>query len=202
VVRIITESTADVNASGVSIDAGVSYKTAKHDAFKFGITLRNVGPTTKYSGNGLSIQGNKLTTDQTLTFERRTNDFELPSLVNIGASYDFFLTDVEETEDGEFISDHRITASGTFTSNSFTKDQIRLGGEYAFQNKFMFRAGYVFETDATDEVESRTTSVGPTMGATIEVPTNKTGSTIGLDYSYRFTRTFDGTHAIGLRLTF
>ena len=202
VVRIVTESTADVNASGVSIDAGVSYKTAKYDAFKFGITLRNVGPTSRYSGNGLSIQADKQNTDQTLTFQRRTNDFELPSLVNIGASYDFFLTEVEESDDGSFLADHRVTASGTFTSNSFTKDQIRVGGEYAFQDKFMFRAGYVFETDATDEVEFRTTSVGPTMGATVEIPTNKTGSTIGLDYSYRFTRTFDGTHAIGLRLTF
>jgi len=202
VVRIITESTADVSASGVSIDAGVAYKTAKYDAFKFGITLRNVGPTTKYSGNGLAIQADKQNTDQTLTFERRTNDFELPSLVNIGASYDFFLTEVEEKEDGSFMAEHRVTASGTFTSNSFTKDQIRVGGEYAFQNKFMFRAGYVFENDGADEVESTTTTVGPTMGASLEVPTNETGSTIGLDYSYRFTRAFNGTHSIGLRLTF
>lgn len=202
VVRIITESTADVNASGVSIDAGVAYKTAKYDAFKFGITLRNVGPTTSYSGNGLAIQADKQNTDQTLTFQRRTNDFELPSLVNIGASYDFYLSDVEEQENGTFLADHRLTTSGTFTSNSFTKDQIRAGAEYAFQNKFMFRAGYVFETDAADEFESRTTTVGPTLGATIEVPTNKSGSTIGIDYSYRFTRTFDGTHAIGLRMAF
>lgn len=202
VVRIVTESTADVNASGVSIDAGVAYKTAKYDAFKFGITLRNVGPTTSYSGNGLSIQANKQNTDQTLTFQRRANDFELPSLVNIGASYDFFLTDVEENEDGSFVADHRVTASGTFTSNSFTKDQIRIGGEYAFQNKFMFRAGYVFEADAQDEIESRTTSTGPTLGASVEIPTNKTGSTVGLDYSYRLTRTFSGTHAIGIRLLF
>ena len=66
----------------------------------------------------------------------------------------------------------------------------------------MVRGGYVFESDASDEVESRTTSVGPTMGATIEVPTSESGSSIGIDYSYRVTRTFDGTHAIGLRLTF
>lgn len=202
VVRLISESTADVGAQGVSIDAGVSYKTAKYDAFKFAITLRNVGPTTKYSGNGLSIQADVQSTDKTLTFQRRTNDFELPSLVNIGASYDFFLSDVEETEEGDFNAEHRFTASGTFTSNSFTKDQIRIGGEYAFQNKFMIRAGYAFESDISDEVDSRTTSTGPTLGATLEVPTNDNGSTIGLDYSYRVTRTFDGTHAIGLRMSF
>ena len=123
-------------------------------------------------------------------------------MVNIGASYDFFLTEAEETEDGEFIAEHRVTASGTFTSNAFTRDQIRIGAEYAFQNKFMIRGGYVYETDTNDEIETRTTSVGPTVGATIEVPTNENGSTIGIDYSYRVTRTFDGTHAIGLRLAF
>ena len=40
---------------------------------------------------------------------------------------------------------HRITGSGTFTSNSFQKDQIRIGGEYAYREMFMFRTGYVFE---------------------------------------------------------
>ena len=203
VVRLVTEATADVNASGVSIDAGVNYVTSKNDAFKFGITLRNVGPTTNYSGNGLSIQADVQNSDRALTFQRRSNEFELPSLVNIGASYDFFLTEVEENEEtGDFLAEHRITASGTFTSNSFTRDQIRVGAEYAFKNRFMARAGYVFETDTQDDESTRTTTVGPTFGATIEVPSNETGSTFGIDYSYRLTRTFDGTHAIGVRMTF
>ncbi|MBL4708325.1 MAG: PorV/PorQ family protein [Flavobacteriales bacterium] len=202
VVRMISEATADVKAGGLSIDVGVNYVTAENDAFKFGITLRNVGPTTKYQGNGLSIQSDVQNTDRTLTFQRRSNEFELPSLVNIGASYDFFLTEAKETEDGAFIAEHRITTSGTFTSNAFTRDQIRIGAEYAFQNRFMVRGGYVYETDTNDETITRTTSVGPTVGATIEVPTNESGSTIGIDYSYRVTRTFDGTHAIGLRLAF
>lgn len=202
VVRIISEATADVNARGVSLDAGVNYKTGANDAFKFGITLRNVGPTMEYRGNGLSIQADVPNSDRSLTFQRRSNDFEMPSLVNIGASYDFFLTEVEEKEDGDYMAEHRITASGTFTSNSFTRDQIRIGGEYAFQEKFMARFGYVYETDAQDEDETRTTSVGPTFGATLQVPFGTSGSTFGIDYSYRMTRTFDGSNAIGVRLTF
>lgn len=204
VVRLISEATSDVGASGVSIDAGVNYVTAENDAFKFGITLRNVGPTMKYDGNGLSDQATVLNSDKSLTFARKSNEFELPSLVNIGASYDFYLSDVSENDEtGVFEAEHRLTASGTFTSNSFTKDQIRAGAEYAFRNRFMARAGYVYESDTNDEDASRTTSVGPTFGATIEVPTNETGSsTFGIDYSYRATRTFDGSHSIGVRLIF
>lgn len=202
VVRLITEATADVNATAVAIDAGVNYVTGKNDAFKFGITLRNVGPTTEYSGNGLSIRTDVPNQDRQLTFQRRGNDFELPSLVNIGAAYDFYLSDVEELEEGGYKADHRITASGTFTSNSFTRDQIRIGAEYAFQEKFMLRSGYVYEEEVTDDEATRTTSTGPTFGATIEVPMGSNGSTFGIDYSYRLTRTFGGSNALGVRLTF
>lgn len=202
VIRLISESTADINASGVALDAGVSYVTGDNDAFKFGITLRNVGPSMKYSGNGLSFRADIPNQNRSLTINQRSDDFDLPSLVNIGASYDFYLSDVSEKNEGEYFSTHRLTTSGTFTSNSFTKDQIRLGAEYAFQEMFMARFGYVFETDTGNDELATTTSVGPTFGATIEVPMGKSGSTFGIDYSYRATRVFSGSNAIGLRLTF
>jgi len=202
VVRLITEATADVNATGIGIDAGVNYTTGKNDAFRFGITLRNVGPTMRYSGNGLANRVDIQNSDKSLTLEQRSNEFELPSLINIGLSYDFFLTEVEEVEEGKYMADHRITGSGTFTSNSFTNDQIRIGAEYAFQERFMARVGYVFEDDTQDDVQSRTTSVGPTFGATVEVPVGESGSRFGIDYSYRVTRTFNGSNAIGIRLSF
>lgn len=201
VVRLISEATADLNASGVALDAGVNYVTGDNDAFRFGITLRNVGPTMQYAGNGLSIRSDIPNSDKSLTLEQRSSDFELPSLVNIGASYDFYLTDVSEKDDG-FYSDHRITASGTFTSNSFTKDQIRGGAEYAFREMFMARFGYVYEDNTGDDVLATTTSKGLTFGATLEVPMGSSGSTFGVDYSYRTTRTFGGSNAIGVRLTF
>lgn len=202
VIRFISESTADLNASGIALDAGVNYVTGDNDAFKFGISLRNIGPTMEFDGNGLSLRSDIPNSDKTLTLEQRSEDFELPSLVNIGASYNFYLSDVEEKEGGEYYSTHRITASGTFTSNSFTKDQVRVGAEYAFQEMFMVRGGFVFESDTGDDEAAATTSEGPTFGATIEVPMGKSGSTFGVDYSYRATRVFSGSHAIGLRLTF
>lgn len=202
--RIISENTADVSARGIAFDAGVNYVTGPNDAFKFGITLRNVGPTMQFSGNGLTVRGEEeADPGKVLSMKRRSNDFELPSMVNIGASYDFYLSPVEEDEENEeFYADHRLTAAGTFTSNSFTRDQFRAGLEYGFRDMFMVRGGYVFETDSQDEELTRTTTAGPSFGATIEVPINKNGSTFGIDYSYRVTRTFDGTNAIGVRMTF
>ena len=47
-----------------------------------------------------------------MTVEQRSSEFELPALLNIGTSYDFNL------------NLHRVTAAGTFTSNSFQKINI------------------------------------------------------------------------------
>ena len=202
VVKIISEGISNVNASGVAIDAGVNYVTGDFKQLQFGITLRNVGPTMSFDGNGLSDRFDVPNSDKTLTVNQRSKDFELPSLVNIGLSYDFYLTEAEETEDEQFMADHRITAAGTFTSNSFTKDQFRLGVEYAFREMFMLRGGYVYESDVTDDTDNSTASLGATFGATVEIPLGSSGNTFGIDYSYRATRTFNGIHGIGVKLAF
>ncbi len=202
VVKLVSEGISNVNATGIAIDAGVNYVTGDMRQLKFGITLRNVGPPMTFGGNGLSDRFTVPNTEKTLSVNQRSKDFELPSMVNIGLTYDFFLTDAEETEDENWVADHRLTTAGTFTSNSFTKDQFRIGVEYAFREMFMVRGGYVYESDATDDVSNATTNLGPSFGATIQVPLGESGSTFGIDYSYRVTRIFDGSHGIGVKLTF
>lgn len=200
VVKLVSQSISNVRASGVAIDAGVNYVTGDNDRLKFGIAIRNLGPTMRYSGNGLSSRVDIPNEDKELTVNQRSNDFELPSLINIGLSYDFYLLADSSSEGGR--TEHRITPAGTFTSNSFTSDQFRLGLEYAFREMFMVRTGYIYENNSTNEDDTRTTAAGPTFGATIEVPIGKAGTRLGIDYSYRVTRTFDGTNAIGLKLSF
>jgi hypothetical protein len=41
---------------------------------------------------------------------------------------------------------------------------------------------------------------GPAAGITFEVPFNEKKSTVGLDYSYRFTNPFSGIHTFGVRV--
>ena len=54
-VKIYSSSISNLNTSGVCFDAGVQYRTGIDDRFKFGITLRNVGPGITYEGDGLGV---------------------------------------------------------------------------------------------------------------------------------------------------
>ena len=188
-VKMISEQISNVGANGVALDAGIQYVTGAKDNFKFGIGLKNVGPRMSFSGDGLSFRGIVGDADDyKMTVEQRSSELELPALLNIGLSYDV-----------NFIQ-HRITGAGTFTSNSFQKDQYRLGGEYSYNEMFMVRMGYTYE-DGIRTPSSRTTALrGPSAGFTVELPMGRNGSTFGLDYSYRHTDPFQGSHTIGARI--
>lgn len=202
-VKIISESISNVSARGFAFDAGVRYVTGDNEQIKFGIALKNVGPTMKYSGDGLSFTNNTDVTgiDITTTQNRRAAPSQLPSLLNIGGSYDFYISPQEDSASGDITADHRITAALNFTSNSFTKDQYRIGVEYGFKSLFMLRAGYILEQSTWFDSEKRTTAyTGPTLGASFVAPLGKKGTTFGFHYAYQFTENFSGTHSIGIRL--
>ena len=49
--------------------------------------------------------------------------------------------------------------------------------------------------------DTRTTALrGPSAGFTVELPMGSNGTTFGLDYSYRHTDPFQGSHTIGARI--
>lgn len=187
--KVISEQISNVGASGVALDAGIQYVTGSKDNLKFGISLKNVGPRMSFSGDGLSFRGFVGDEDDyKMTVEQRSSELELPALLNIGMSYDIN------------INRHRITGAGTFTSNSFQKDQYRLGGEYSYRDMLMLRLGYTYE-EGIRTPSTRTTALrGPSGGFTIELPMGENGSTFGLDYSYRHTDPFQGSHTIGARI--
>ena len=206
-IRIVSESIQDVSAQGVALDAGIRYITGEYDRMKFGIALRNVGPKMRYSGDGLSEV--VLLQDAEFTLNQRAESFEMPALLNIGASYDFYLLPTvleegQELEEGQKPSDYRLTVAGTFTSNSFSQDQSRGGVELGFKQYVAVRAGLVYETSVFSGLGPAgrlTANTGPTMGLTLMLPFNgKDESGMSLDYSYRFANPLGGTHSFGLRL--
>ena len=195
--KMISESISDVGTEGIAFDAGIHYVTGigkgsdgkkNTDNLKFGITLKNVGPQMRYRGDGLSLRGIAASTGSTLTFEQRSERFEMPSLVNIGGAYDYKISDM-----------HRVTFAGNFTSNSFTENQYIGGVEYGFRSYFMLRTGYVWEAGKHTGA-SVNAFTGLCAGLSANLPLGKSGKTFGIDYSFRETQPFQNTHSVGVRM--
>ena len=194
VLKIINEQIADMNGTGVALDAGIQYVTGLTDNIHFGIALKNIGPTMKYSGDGLAYSVLFDGMQSNITVVQRADEFELPTQLNIAAAYDF-----------NFEKDSRLTLAFNFNSNAFSKDQFIGGIEGSFRDILLLRAGYTFESGVTKNIENddcTNVNKGLSLGATVQAPLNKKGLKFCLDYSYRNTAHWKGTHSIGARILF
>ena len=192
-VRTVSESTSDVSAFGFAIDAGVQYVSGENDNFRLGISLRNIGSPMKFGGQGLTFQADNPegNTQYLISVDHRAEDFELPSVLNIGLSYDFHFSDKL-----------MLRAVSNFTSNAFSRDQIGGGLELTFNEMFALRGGYKKDFGNSGTSLGNVYS-GVSAGASIELPFNESGKNrLGIDYAYRATNPFRGTHNFSLRLAF
>ena len=112
VFKTIFEGTSDVSAGGVALDAGIQYITGKSDHIKFGIALKNIGPTMVY-------------------------DFELPSLLNIGVAYDLPML-----PENHRLSTAGTFTSNSFKNDQFRvgleysfKELVMIRGGYVYENE-------------------------------------------------------------------
>ncbi len=189
-VRGVSESISNLNAFGFCIDGGVQYYSGEKKEFKLGIALRNIGSPMKFSGEGLSTQL-KSPEGNALTYDVRLSGFELPSLLHLGLSYDFHFSDLVV-----------LTPMANFTANSFGQDLIGLGGELSVWGKFNLRASYAVELGTTS-VEAKNAYKGLGFGAGMHLAMDKKENYFfNLDYAYRPTDPFQGTHNIGIGLNF
>lgn len=188
--KVLSESISNLKATGVAIDAGIRYVTGEKDQIKFGITLKNVGPTMKFKGDGLSNQVNYVVNGNVATLEQRSQSYELPSLLNIGGSYDFI-----------FSESSKLTTMFGFTANSFSTDQYRIGFDYGMTRTkaaFNVRFGYVYEKNLFS-VENRTNALtGPTAGFSVDILAGKNKSPLGIEYATRISGPLGLIHTFGI----
>ena len=107
--KVVSQAISNVRAQGMAIDAGIRYVTDQ-EHIKFAISLKNVGPPMSFSGDGLSIDMLNPSTSISIGMQQRVSSFELPSQLNIGASYDF-----------NFNENNKLALAGTFSANSFSQ---------------------------------------------------------------------------------
>lgn len=191
--KVLSESISNLKATGVAFDAGIRYVTGEQDQVKFGISLKNVGPVMKYRGDGLSTEVNYLNDGNLATLEQRSATYELPSLLNIGMSYDFI-----------FSENSKLIASAAFTANSFQNDQYRVGLDYGLQVEkaaFNIRAGYVAEKNIFS-VENRSNALtGFTAGFSADALVGKNKSALGVEYAMRTAGQFGIIHTFGATIS-
>jgi hypothetical protein len=187
--RVISENASDVKASGVAIDAGIQYT---NENVRIGISLRNIGTPLRYEGEGLSIPLTSSNGQTIYTVDQRAARYELPTVLNLGASYKF-----------ELAAQHNLTAMANFASNSFSRDEVGVGVEYNFNDIFMARVGYKTELGLNQNTDvAGSIYTGLAAGVSLQLPLDKEKpeNTVGLDISYQQTAVFGNNFAVGLRL--
>ncbi|MEQ1743900.1 MAG: PorV/PorQ family protein [Saprospiraceae bacterium] len=191
-VKFVNESVANAGANAMAIDAGVQYVTGENDNFKFGISLRNVGGKMRFTGEGLGIQNGATnpTFDYPVTYYQRSAEYELPSQLNIGASYDWVIGRT-----------NRLSLLGNFTSNAFSRDLVGGGLEFGLGQSFALRAAYKIELDTPEGSVEASLDNGLSAGLSVSLPLGKeSGNRMSLDYGYRTTSIFNGIHNLAVRI--
>ena len=214
--KIINENISNISATGFCFDVGIQYLAGAYENFKIGVTLKNIGLPMRYSGDGLAVAGfPTIVNPHELTMEQRSALIELPALLTLGLSYDFLFFGKEyETYNKEDLKNegltrdhavHRITLAGSFTANSYSRDNFSFGIEYGLMQFFMVRAGFLAEGGMFDPGVATTFYSGPSAGATFAIPLAKKrgndNQKLYLDYAYRFLNRWQGNHYVSLKLT-
>lgn len=191
--KVISENISNLKATGVAIDAGIRYVTGEQDQVKFGIALKNVGPVMRFKGDGLAQQIDYVETGVTATLEERSATFEIPSLLSMGASYDFIFNEA-----------NKLNLALGFTANSFSSDQFRIGLDYGMTTEkmgFNVRGGFVYEKGLFDAVNRSNALVGPTAGFSVDALVGENKSALGIEYAVRFAGVFGIIHTVGATIS-
>ena len=191
--KVISENISNLKSNGVALDAGIRYVTGEQDQIKFGITLKNVGPTMKFKGDGLANQINYVSTGEVATLEQRSASYEMPSLLAIGGSYDFI-----------FNENNKLGIALGFTANSFSRDQFRFGADYKMTTEkmaFNLRGGFVYERFIFSAENRSNALIGPSAGFSVDALVGESKNALGIEYAARFAGVFGIIHTIGATIS-
>ncbi len=195
-IKVISQSISNIRGRGVAFDAGIRYVTGENDHIKFGIALKNVGPTMTVSGDGLDKFILIPETGNQATLSQRVAEFELPSLLSIGGSYDFIFSETS-----------KLITAAAFTANSFSADQYSIGLDYEMDIEkaaFHILAGYTYQKGVFSKefgYGNRLTALGGiSAGFSVDAIMGENKNNLGIQYTFRTAKPFSGIHSIGLTL--
>ncbi|MEZ5360671.1 MAG: PorV/PorQ family protein [Candidatus Zixiibacteriota bacterium] len=173
----INEKIFEVTANGLAFDVGIHFDP-NWNGVTMGMVIKNYGPEMSFSGRGFDVSDG----DRPV---RGTNaNFDLPSSLNIGVTYNFL------NQDKNYAS-----ISGNYISNNFSLDVYNGGMEYVFDDMFSLRAGYNYSNQ--DDY-----MYGLSLGGGLKY--NFGSTTMSLEYTWMDTdeAAFDANQFFTLKMLF
>jgi hypothetical protein len=183
--KAVNESIDDVSASGLAFDAGMTY-IAGESGLRFGVALRNFGPKMQFSGTGLTqfaVIPSQQPGSKQNALQVQSGAFELPSQLNVGIAY---ARQVGNSAD--------VTLLGSFSSNSFTQDELAGGLEVGILDVLYLRGGVAF-MDNSDFTFYEAWDLG--AGLNLDFA----GNNLTFDYAFRPTEFFDDVNMFTVGVT-
>jgi len=189
-VNYVTETLAEVSASGFSFDFGVIYNNlADINGLSIGVVAKNFGSQMTFGGTGLYQVVSEPPYNVNRYLQVEAAPFELPFNFQLAAGYKKPLDEINSLE-----------FTGIYMNNNFSPDEYKLGAEYGYNNMFFVRAGYQFASNPGDSFDESNYLYGFTAGAGFNY--NVEGFSVKVDYAYRYAKFFDGNNVFALTLGF
>ncbi|NWF88344.1 MAG: PorV/PorQ family protein [Ignavibacteriaceae bacterium] len=196
--KYISSNIWHMNANAIAFDMGVIINTSffsptekAEDGINIGMSISNYGPALKYDGmdllNPIDISPNESGNYQYVQGQFKTQEWELPLIFRIGASFKPVVID-----------NHAITVSLNALHPNNNSESVNVGLQYAFTlpsfGKFFLRGGYkgLFMEDSQYGF-----SFG--IGAQADFMFN-TG--LKFEYAYRDVGILGGSHSYGISIMF
>ena len=188
--KAISEAIYNSRAMGIAWDAGVRYSAGEEEEFSLGVSLKNIGPKMRYSGDGIR-QDVEFSNGNIQTGLVPVNAFDLPLLMNLGVGY---AREVKEN--------HKVTSAFTYQAMAYDTDVLNVGLEYEYRSWARIAVGYGHRRNDREDGSSASALTGFSAGVGMNLPYEKQGVVFGIDYSYRDTQPFQGVHTFGARINF
>lgn len=190
----VNEGFGRVNATGLTVDAGVQYENFLDvENLDVGVALRNFGNPMRYTGSGLWVNAKASgASRETDWYKVEAGQFDMPFLMDIGMAY----------------SIAGINLGATYEVNHFSQDKVKIMAEYGFEDIAAVRVGYTMDSEEvkddgdTPDIDESTMIeslyTGPSFGASLNL-SKLIGLDLSIDYAMFMTEYFDDNHVVALR---
>jgi len=200
-INTTSEGFKRVKGTALTIDAGVQYSDFLDvSGLDVGVAVRNYGRPMRYNGSGLLHKAQALDSDRlTQLMKIEAAEADVPMLFEMGASYTIA---------------NMISVGGSYESNSFEQDKLKLMGSYSLPGLMTVRAGYLMDMESVEFSDNLLTTTvdeskleienifgGVSFGGSVYLQ-KMLGINASIDYAYIPAQYFDGNTVFTLNVGF